>query len=320
MTKDQPLDAVVIGGGPGGLVAALYLARFGRNFLVLDAGESRAAWIPTSHNQPGFPKGVSGPDLLKRLKRHARRYGAVIKKACVDTLEFNGDGFDIRAGKRRYCARTVLMATGVIDNEPKLPGLERAIARGLIRICPICDGHEARGQVIGVIGNSAHGVREALFLRTYSDDVTLIHVGEPGTLAAADRRALAAASLPVIETPIQAVRIERNLIAAFTFEGRPHNFDTVYSGLGSTPRSKLAQQAGAKLDEQGRLIVDDHQNTSVAGLYAAGDLVRGLNQITVAEAEAAIAATDIHNRLRTAGSGGLFCGFVAAQHDLAMIS
>jgi thioredoxin reductase (NADPH) len=301
MKTDEPLDAVVIGAGPGGLTAALYLARFGRNFLVLDAGESRAAWIPTSHNHPGFPKGVSGPDLLKRLKRHARRYGAVIKKACVDSLERGEGGFDIRAGKRRYVARTVLLATGVIDNEPKLPELEQAIARGLIRICPICDGYEARGQTIGVIGNSAHGAREALFLRTYSDDVTLIHVGEPGTLADNDRRTLAAAGLPVIETPIQAVHIERDRIAAFTFDGEPRRFDTVYSGLGSTPRSKLAQQAGALLDEAGRLIVDDHQNTSVAGLYAAGDLVRGLNQMTVAEAEAAIAATDIHNRLRAAG-------------------
>jgi thioredoxin reductase (NADPH) len=301
MTRDKPLDAVVVGAGPGGLVAALYLARFGRNFVVLDAGESRAAWIPTSHNHPGFPKGIAGPDLLKRLRRHARRYGATIRKASVDSLKPSEGGFDIRAGKRRYFARTVLLATGVIDNEPKLPGLERAIARGLIRICPICDGYEARGQSIGVIGNSAHGVREALFLRTYSEDVTLIHVGEPGTLAASDRRALSAAGLPVIETPIQAVHIERDRIAAFTFEGQARRFDTVYSGLGSTPRSALAQQAGAALDEQGRLIVDDHQNTSVAGLYAAGDLVRGLNQMTVAEAEAAIAATDIHNRLRAAG-------------------
>jgi thioredoxin reductase (NADPH) len=301
MTKDEPLDAVVIGAGPGGLAAALYLARFRRSFLVLDAGESRAAWIPTSHNHPGFPKGVSGPDLLKRMKRHAQRYGAVIKKARVDSLERAGGGFDIRAGKRRYSARTVLLATGVVDNEPKLPELERAIARGLIRICPICDGYDARGQSIGVIGNSAHGVREAMFQRTYSDNVTLIHVGEPGTLGSKDRRALAAAGLPVIETPIQAVRIEHDRIAAFTFEGEAVLFDTVYSGLGSTPRSKLAQQAGALLDEEGRLIVDDHQNTSVAGLYAAGDLVRGLNQMTVAEAEAAIAATDIHNRLRAAG-------------------
>ncbi|MDB5459150.1 MAG: thioredoxin reductase [Caulobacteraceae bacterium] len=301
MPVEEPWDAVVVGAGPGGLTAAIYLARFRRRFLVLDAGESRAAWIPRSHNHPGFPNGIPGPELLARLRRHARRYGAHIRKARVDSLAPGTEGFDIRAGRRRFVARTVLLATGVIDNEPKLPGLDLAIARGLIRICPICDGYEATGQAIGVIGNSEHGAREALFLRAYSDDVALIHVGEPGTLPDADRRALQAAAVAVIETPIQAVRIERDRIAAFAFEGRTHRFDTVYSALGSTPRYLLAQQAGAAIDEQGRLVVDDHQATSVDGLYAAGDLVRGLNQMTVAEAEAAIAATDIHNRLRTMG-------------------
>ncbi len=298
MQTDEPWDVVVVGAGPGGLTAALYLARFGRRFLVLDAGESRAAWIPRSHNHPGFPDGITGADLLARQRRHARRYGAHIRKGTVDSLTAAPDGFALRAGARRFTARTVLLATGVIDNEPKLPDLDRAIARGLIRICPICDGYEVRGQSIGVIGHSAHGAREALFLRTFSDDVTLIHVGEPATLPAEDRASLAQANLPVIETPIQAVHIEHDRIAAFTFAGQARRFDTVYSALGSTPRSLLAQQAGAALDEQGRLIVDEHQNTSVPGLYAAGDVVRGLNQMTVSEAEAAIAATDIHNRLR----------------------
>ena len=298
MQTDEPWDAVVVGAGPGGLTAALYLARFGRRFLVLDAGESRAAWIPRSHNHPGFPDGITGADLLARQRRHARRYGAHIRKGTVDSLTATSDGFRLRAGKRRFIARTVLLATGVIDNEPKLPDLDRAIARGLIRICPICDGYEARGQAIGVIGHSAHGAREALFLRTFSDDVTLIHVGEPATLPAEDRASLAQANLPVIETPIQAVHIEHDRIAAFTFNGSARRFDTVYSALGSTPRSLLAEQAGATLDAQGRLIVDEHQNTSVPGLYAAGDVVRGLNQLTVSEAEAAIAATDMHNRLR----------------------
>jgi thioredoxin reductase (NADPH) len=196
----------------------------------------------------------------------------------------------------------VLLATGVIDNEPKLPGFERAIADGLMRICPICDGYEVSGQKVGVVGNSERGAREALFMRTYTQDVTLIHVGEPATLPDAERRELAAAGLPLIETPIRAVQMEQGRIAAFDMdEGAPHRFDTLYSALGWTPRGLLAEAVGAQLDEQGRLVVDEHQNTSVAGLYAAGDLVRGLNQLTVAEAEAAIAATDIHNRLRRDG-------------------
>jgi len=289
----------VIGGGPGGLTAAIYLARFRRRFLVLDSGDSRAGLIPRSHNHPGFPGGISGTDILARLRRHARRYGAHIRKGRVDSLAPVDDGFTLRAGRRRFRARTVLLATGIKDNEPKLPDLEAAIARGLIRICPICDGYEVSGQAVGVIGNSEHGAREALFLRTYTPDVTLIHVGTPQTLPDAERRELLAAGLPVIETPIRAVQMDQGRIAAFDLEdGTLHRFDTLYSALGYTPHCLLATAAGAEVDEQGRLVVDAHQNTSVPGLYAAGDLVRGLNQLTVAEAEAAIAATDIHNRLR----------------------
>ena len=299
MAQDEPLDAVVIGAGPGGLTAAVYLARFHRRFLVLDGGDSRAAWIPLSHNLPGFPDGISGKALLWRMRRQAKRYGAEIRKGQARTLAMKDGLFEIGLQRGRLLARTVLLATGVIDSEPKLPNLERSIADGLIRICPICDGYEVSGRRLGVIGNSGHGASEALFLKTYSADVALIHVGEPGNLSAADRRTLAAANIPVIETPIQAVHPEAERVVCVGLEdGGVHRFDALYSALGCTPRGRLAQDVGAVLDDQGRMIVDAHQNTSVPGLYAAGDMVRGLSQIAVAEAEAAIAATHIHNRLR----------------------
>jgi thioredoxin reductase (NADPH) len=302
MNSGEPYDAVVIGAGPAGLMAAVYLARFRRRFLVIDAGQSRARLIPRTRNHPGFPLGIAGPALLTKMRRHALRYGAVIERGTVEGLTAEGGLFQLELKPKTLTARTVLLATGVMDNEPKLPGFERAIADGLMRICPICDGYEVSGQAVGVIGNSEHGAREALFMRTYTPDVTLIHVGDPRTLPDAGRRELAAAGLPVIETPIQAVRAEQGRIAAFDMDdGTLHRFDALYSALGSTPNSLLAAGLDVELDAQGRLVVDEHQNTSVSGLYAAGDLVRGLNQLTVAEAEAAIAATDIHNRLRRDG-------------------
>ena len=302
MDSNEPYDAVVIGAGPAGLTAAVYLARFRRRFVVIDGGRSRASLIPRTHNHPGFPKGIVGTTLLAKMRNHARRYGAPIMRGTVDALAVKDGLFDVGLKHRALQARTVLMATGVVDNEPKLPGFERAIADGLIRICPICDGYEVSGQRVAVIGNSEHGAREALFLRTYTPDVTLIHVGTPETLPDAERRELAAAGLPVIETPIQGVRMDQGRIVAFDMDGGPQRrFDTLYSALGWTPHCLLAEAAGAKMDKQGRLVVDEHQNTTVPGLYAAGDLVRGLNQLTVAEAEAAIAATDIHNRLRRDG-------------------
>jgi thioredoxin reductase (NADPH) len=300
--SDEILDAVVIGAGPAGLTAAVYLGRFRRRFVVLDGGEPRAGWIPVSHNHPGFPKGIPGVELLALLREQAERYGARIVEDRAERLEPTGDGFLVHLQEGVLRARTVLLATGVKDNEPKLGDVFDAVQRRLIRICPICDGYETIGQSIGVVGSSEKGAREALFMRTYSDRVSLIYVGEPDTLDEAVRGALALAGVDVVETNINAVRIEDERIVAFDFEdGVMRRFDVIYSALGTTPQGLLAEEIGAETDEAGSLIVNSHQMTTVDGLYAAGDLVRGLNQMTVAEAEAAIAATGIHNRLREVG-------------------
>lgn len=293
------LDAIIVGAGPAGLTAGIYLGRFRRNFLLFDAGESRASWIPTSHNHPGFPDGIGGPELLARMKAQAERYGCAVRKAAVEDISLHEEGFRIVGGGEELLARTVLLATGVSDNEPPLPGVESAIRNGLVRICPICDGYEAMDQRLAVIGASDLGAREALFLKTYSDQITLIHGGGPAALSARNRRALAQAGIDVIETAIEQVVLDNDRISALCLgPGEPRRFDVVYSALGVEPRVELAAQLGARFDDGGRLYVNDHQQTSVPGLYAAGDLVRGLNQISTAQGEAAIAATDIHNRLR----------------------
>ena len=294
------LDCVVVGAGPAGLTAAIYLARFRRDFVVFDTGESRAGWIPVSHNHPGFPKGVRGVTLLARMRRQAERYGARIEAGRVTAVTPAGKGFrvEIEDGPALR-ARNVLLACGVADHEPPLPGVKDAVRKGLIRICPICDGYEVIGQSVAVLGADALGVREAQFLTTYAERVTLIHTGLPKALPAKARRELAAARIELIETPIGRVVLDRRRIEALCFgPGEPRRFDALYSALGVSPRSELAQAAGARLDETGRLIVGDHQQTTLEGLYAAGDLVRGLNQISTAAGEAAIAATHIHNRLR----------------------
>ncbi|HEX3699697.1 MAG TPA: FAD-dependent oxidoreductase [Phenylobacterium sp.] len=150
-----------------------------------------------------------------------------------------------------------------------------------------------------MIGRDAHAAREAVFLTTYAAQTALIHVGRPEALPAAERHALAAAGVELLETPIDSVVLDRRRISAICFgPDAARRFDSLYSALGVAPRTRLALRAGAAADETGRLIVGEHQETSVPGLYAAGDVVRGLNQISTAEAEGAIAATAIHNRLR----------------------
>ncbi len=265
---------------------------------MIDSGASRAAWIPRSHNLPGYPKGIRGKTLLARMRQQAELYGARIRADYVSDLKALKSSFRLETRDGTIRARRVILATGVVDNEPDVPGIEEAVLSGLVRVCPICDGFEVIGKSVGVIGKDDHGAREARFLTTYSDDVWLIHTGACDALSQAERKRLKAAGVGVIETPIERVMLDRRRIAALCFgPGEPRRFDALYSGLGITPRASLAVDAGARLDAEGRLFVGSHQETSVAGLYAAGDVVRGLNQISTAEGEGAIAATDIHNGL-----------------------
>lgn len=295
----EPFDAAIVGAGPAGLTAAIYLARFRRNFIVIDAGKSRAGWIPVTHNHPGFPDGIAGKALLARIRAQAERYGSRIETGYVERISKVGDGFRLEMGDRSVEARFVLLATGVIDVEPPLADVFDAVQRGLVRICPICDAYEVQGQSIGVIGAGPHAAREAIFLRDYSDRVAVLHVGEPSLLDQVCRDEMAARGIEVIETSINAVVIGDERITAFDLEdGTQRTFELIYSALGMKNRSELAIELGASVAKDGSLQVNEHQLTTVDRLYAAGDVVRGLNQISVAEAEAAIAATDIHNRLR----------------------
>lgn len=283
-------DAVVIGAGPAGLTAATYLGRFRRSTLVLDGGPSRASWIPESHNTPGFSRGVSGPGLLGLLRDQAGQYGAQIRQGRVEALEKDDAGFILRTGESAIAAPFVLLATGVVDVKPPLAGIDKAIRSSLVRICPICDAYEAIDRRIAILGDSDLGAREALFLRHYSSDVTLLHTGGE---ALTDPGALKAAGVKVIETVHEAIVIGDGGVMV---EGRV--FDHLYLALGCKVQSDLVRSLAAAHDADGNLVVDAHQQTSVDGLYAAGDVVRGLNQIAIAAAEAALAATAIHNRLR----------------------
>lgn len=297
MSELEP-EVLVIGAGPAGLTAATYLARFRRRVLVADGGAPRACWIPVSHNMPGFPQGITGEAILKRMTEQAVEYGAVIEAGQIETLAREGEGFVARLNGREVRVRAVLLATGVMDQHPDLPGVERAIERSLVRICPICDGYEAIDKAVAVIGDDEKAVREAAFLRTYSDRVTLIHTGPAEALGSTDE--LERMGIELIRAPIDDVRLEGDRVTALGWGAATRDFDLVYSALGTSPNAALADGLGARTGDDGRLFVDPHQKTSIAGLYAAGDVVRGLNQISVASAEAAVAATAIHNALREA--------------------
>lgn len=291
-------DCVIVGAGPAGLTAAIYLARFHLRIRLFDNGSSRAALIPRTNNHAGYPEGIPGIELLQLMRRQAERFGAVREEAHVDAIEPVAGGFVVRIGDRALQARTVLLATGVVNNAPDMPKVDhdRALAAGLLRYCPVCDGYEVTDKRVGVIGTGDHGMREALFLRGFTANVTLIAPGASHDLDDACRARLDDAAIEHVDGPCTPITIDGDTIRVATASGT-RTFDSVYPALGSVIRSELAIAAGARASDDGCLEVDDHQRTSVPGLFAAGDVVKGLDQISHAMGEAGVAATTIRNLL-----------------------
>jgi thioredoxin reductase (NADPH) len=291
-------DCIIIGAGPAGLTAAIYLTRFHLSIRLFDSNSSRAAMIPCTHNHAGYPDGISGKDLLRLMRVQAEKYGARREEKKVTAIVPDGDNFVVVTEEGRFAARTVLLATGVVNHRPHiLPEVhDPALERGLLRYCPICDGYEVTDKRVGVIGTGDHGMREALFLRGYTRDVTLIAPEAEHLLDDACAAKLDEASIVRVNGPCGNWAIEGDQLALDTAGGRMA-FDSVYPALGSRIRSHLAVAAGARASDEGCLEVDDHQRTTVPGLFAAGDVVKGLDQISHAMGEAGGAATTSRNLL-----------------------
>lgn len=316
----DPLDCLIVGGGPAGLTAALYLARFHRRVMVVDKGEGRLQMIPRTHNLAGYPQGIRGADLLSEMRGQAARYGAALLQAEVTALrhadgviEAEIAGADTGAPvtgpvtgpatgaplARPVRARTVLLATGVVNHRPPLDAAthDRAVAAGLLRYCPICDGYEQSGKRIAVLGGDRHGLAEAVFLRSYSRDVTLVSLTglalDPAERAEAERAGVALAPAPVSHFGFDKGEVRLTLA-----DGSQHVFDTLYAALGTHTRNRLGEMLGTRLVDGECFVTDAHQRTTASGVYAAGDAVDALDQIGIAIGTGARAAVAIHNDLR----------------------
>ncbi len=295
-------DCIIVGGGPAGLTAAIYLARFHLSTLVVDAGGGRARMIPRTHNHAGYPGGIVGTELVARMEEQARLYGAEIVTGTADHLAQEGERFVVGWDGGRAQARAVLLATGVVNRRPRMDDAlhDEALARGLFRYCPVCDGYEVTDARVAVVGRGERGCNEALFLRGFTRDVTLIAPEATLDLAPEMRARLDAAGVRLVDGPAHILRIDGDRLVTASAAGELA-FDSIYPALGSDIRSELARQLGADMSEDGCLAVDDHQRTSVPGLYAAGDVVQGLDQISHAMGEGGVAATTMRNDLAKAG-------------------
>jgi thioredoxin reductase (NADPH) len=300
-------DTLIIGGGPGGLTAAIYLRRFTRDVALVDKGRSRLRLIPVSHNYPGFPDGVPGFELLDNLQAQLERYGGSVMRGEVTSLRLE-DGLFI-AGyvaddapdgtePNEIRAHTVLLATGVTDAGLPIENWREAIACGAVRLCPVCDGFDVIDKKIAVATAETNPVGHAIFMRSFSTEVMLFERGSPSMLTDDDRRQLDAASVRYIDSPLKGVTLSEAMKPVLhTEDGEDHTCDVFYPMLGENARSELAAGLGAQTAQCDELVVDRDQCTTVPGLYAIGDVVQGLNQIAVAAGQAAVAATCIHNAL-----------------------
>ena len=293
-------EIAIIGSGPAGLVAALYAARYRRRTLVVHDNMSRLDLISNTHNVPAFPGGISGPALLARMAHHAQSAGAEITRGHVVTARRLADGFEFTSTDGQlWRSRVLILATGVhCERLPLARGdHDTAVRLGVLRYCPICDGFEHRGRRIAIAGNSCDAVAEALFLRTYSDTISFIPCAG-WQVPHDEQNQLEAAGIELLAGPSPSFSFAENAMHVTLGDSGSKSFDVVYAALGTRLRSDLATNIGLMLTADGTIAADAPSGTDIAGLYCIGDMVAGLDQICVAAAQGAMAATHGHNWLR----------------------
>ncbi|NRP75923.1 Thioredoxin reductase [Ensifer psoraleae] len=287
-------DCIVLGGGPAGLTASVYLARLRRSVIIVDAGLSRASLIPRSYNHPAFPEGVPGRVLLDRMHDQSSRFGVERIVGRGDRLERTEHGFLCAVAGRTLHSFAFIYATGLVDILPQWPDAVELVRNGNLRVCPICDGYEINGAPVVIIGNNRRAAKEAAFLLSFTESVTLATLGAELTdLSPADIEPplrLTTARL-LHHRPLSGDRISLEFVDGGRIDA------AVYSALGCRPQSQLAQAVGVRLDEEGRIPTSQHQRTNVERFFAIGDVVTGLNQLGVAMAQGEIAAVALHNDL-----------------------
>jgi thioredoxin reductase (NADPH) len=234
------------------------------------------------------------------MREHASRYGTPTEQVRVEALQRLEDGsFRAEAGARHWRARFAILATGARDVEPEIEGIRAAMQAGQVRYCPICDGFETQGQRVAVLGRAGHGLRESLFISGFGNQVTWLAMGTQEEVDPQQLAALRTAGVRLAESPPHGIAcgLEDCGVRVQLQNGQVLEFDTLYPALGLHHACELATALGARARADGQLEVDAHQQTTVPGLYVAGDVALDLNQISVAAGHAAIAATAIHNRL-----------------------
>jgi thioredoxin reductase len=286
-------DVAIVGGGAAGLSAALVLSRARRRVVVIDAGAPRNA--PATHMHGYLSRDGMPPSELLSLGRDevARYGGAVVEGSVTDVVPDGSHGFWVLlAGGRRIHARRLLVTTGLTDELPDVPGLADRWARDVLH-CPYCHGHEVRDQRLGVVGGSPGAVRYAQIVRQWTHD--LVYFTPPGLLTAAERSGLVARAIGVVEGTIERLVVEDDrLRGALMADGNIVPRDTLFVPPRFVPRSRLLAHLGCGTDDDGWTTTDGTGRTSVAGVWAAGNVVDPRAQVITAAGAGSAAAIAIN--------------------------
>jgi thioredoxin reductase (NADPH) len=298
MDRTKPWDAIIIGGGIAGLSAAIYLARAQRETLVIDAGKSMAQWEPHVQNYLGFPRGISGDDLLSRGKEQAAQYGAEFADDFIEELRHAPQNIFQAVGKHGvYEARRVLLATGIYHLPPDIPGVKDCLGHSMF-FCKDCDGIRCEGKRIGIFGWNDEAVEYALGMLLYSPCVFIFSNGHAPTWSPSHEEWLREYEIPVYAPKVVDVHHTSGEVQWLEQEdGARVELDALFTTRGDVYHNKLARQAGAETNAGGDVRVDYRMKTTVDGLYAAGCVTPANCQMIISAGDGAVAAQAINRSL-----------------------
>ena len=296
---DRHYDVAIIGGGPAGLSASIWLARYLHDVVLVDSGDPRNWETRGINGFLGHP-GIRPATLRGAGRDEARQRGVELRDAlCERVVCHDEESFELALASGDVIrARRLLLAIGLKDVWPDIPGLDRVYG-DTAHVCPDCDGRECVDKKVVVIGSGRKAVGMALDLTTWTSDIVICTNGKPADL---DRDEycdkLDALNIPVIEFPIQCVDHKGSRVHSLIFEGGlALDTDEIFFAIGQYPADDLGAQLQCERDAGGHIIVDQAYHTSVRNCFAAGDIVPGPQLAIAAASDGAIAALAIHKTL-----------------------